>query len=279
MSKNNYSIGQVSAICNISIQGLRYYDKIDLLKPSIKNSANCYRYYTDTDIIYLRIIQDLKETGFSLDEIKKIIKTDNTRDILDVLSKKRKEFHEKLQSVNLILERIDERIANLQLSNNTVNNVNHFLCIEIKRLPARKVIYTRYESNSNHETLSLRFYELDKILKKYPIVANGSRMAIYHDSSNNSPENYDLEVCIPIDENPGKDENHIRNIDANLYATAIYQGEYFGQCDALKNWINNLHYQITGPAIEIYLNSFMNTRFPKQFVTEIQIPVKKELTL
>jgi DNA-binding transcriptional MerR regulator len=274
MPKNCYTIGQIATICDISIQGLRYYDKINLLKPSEKNVVNCYRYYTDKDIVYLRIIQDLKETGFTLDEIKEIIKTENIQVILDVLSRKRKEFQEKLQSLSLTLEKIDGRITNLQLGKNAVNNVNRFLCIEIKKLPARKIAYTRYQSNNDHETLALRFYELDKIVKEYTVIPKGPRMALYHDFSDICPENLDLEVCVPVDGDPEKNETCLRTIEADLYTTAIYQGEYLGQCEALEKWIYEHHYQITGPAIEIYLNSFMNTRFPKQFVTEIQIPVK-----
>lgn len=275
MQENCYSIGQIAAICGISIQGLRYYDQIGLLKPSGKNATNGYRYYTNKDVIYLRIIQDLKETGFTLNEIKEIIKTDNIGDILDVLLRKRLEFHEKLHAINTTLERIDERITNLQLSRNTVNDGNQFLGIEIKRIMERTVAFTRYKSGSDRETVALRFYELDKILKNHALVANGFRMTIYHDSTDDCRGNRDLEMCIPADVDPVKNETHIRTIKADLYATAIYQGEYLGQCDALENWIKEHHYQITGPAIEVYLNSFMNTRFPQQFITEIQIPVKK----
>ena len=38
-------IGEFSKICNVTTKTLRYYDEIGLLKPSIVNGHNGYRYY------------------------------------------------------------------------------------------------------------------------------------------------------------------------------------------------------------------------------------------
>lgn len=66
-----YSIGEVSKLTNISIQTLRYYDQIDLFKPSHVDAQTNYRYYKDSQLFYLDFIKSMKHLGTSLEEIKK----------------------------------------------------------------------------------------------------------------------------------------------------------------------------------------------------------------
>ena len=70
MEETYYSIGEVAKLTNISVQTLRYYDQIDLFKPSYVDPETNYRYYKDAQFYYLDIIKSLKYIGVSLDEIK-----------------------------------------------------------------------------------------------------------------------------------------------------------------------------------------------------------------
>ncbi|MEK4228074.1 MerR family transcriptional regulator [Solibacillus sp. FSL H8-0538] len=65
-----YSIGEVAKLTNISIQTLRYYDQIELFKPSHVDPQTNYRYYKDSQLFYLDFIKSLKHLGTSLEEIK-----------------------------------------------------------------------------------------------------------------------------------------------------------------------------------------------------------------
>lgn len=65
-----YTIGEISKIVNLSANTLRYYDEIGLLKPILVQNNNQYRYYSDVQIKDIICIMDLKQFGFSLDEIK-----------------------------------------------------------------------------------------------------------------------------------------------------------------------------------------------------------------
>ena len=44
--ENLYSIGEAAEILGISVQTLRYYDKIKLLEPAYTNPNTGYRYYS-----------------------------------------------------------------------------------------------------------------------------------------------------------------------------------------------------------------------------------------
>ena len=70
MEEKYYSIGEVAKLTYISIQTLRYYDQIDLFKPSHVDTKTNYRYYKDSQLYYLDIIKSLKFIGTSLEEIK-----------------------------------------------------------------------------------------------------------------------------------------------------------------------------------------------------------------
>lgn len=64
-----YSIGEVAKLTNVSVQTLRYYDQINLFKPTYVDSKTNYRYYCDSQLYYLDLIKSLKFLGTSLEDI------------------------------------------------------------------------------------------------------------------------------------------------------------------------------------------------------------------
>ena len=72
-----YKISDFSESTDTPIATLRYYDSIDLLKPAFVDDFTGYRYYDEDQIKVLKKINKLKETGLSLDDIKKYIDTEN----------------------------------------------------------------------------------------------------------------------------------------------------------------------------------------------------------
>ena len=66
-------IGEFVELSSISINMLRNYDKIGLLVPRYIDNASGYRYYDKEQLLQANQILALKEMGFGLDEIKKIM--------------------------------------------------------------------------------------------------------------------------------------------------------------------------------------------------------------
>jgi MerR family transcriptional activator of bmr gene len=279
--KDLYSIGQVSGICGISVQGLRYYDKIGLLKPSVIDESSGYRYYSNRDIRNIKIIQDMKEMGFTLEEIQKLVMSQDMSPVIGALEKKKEEYEERIRNHRETLQRISDRLENLSHHFSRIPQRGFEETIEVKRLPERIVAFSRYYSDCLHETLVKRFYELDNIVRKGGYSVLGYRMAIYHDflDVDFNPDHCDLEVCVTISPENGlypSGVSDVRAIEQGLYVTAIYHGAYQGQCHALADWAAGNGYEITGPGVEIYINSFMNTKFPKNYITEVQFPVRRK---
>ena len=82
INKSDYfRIGQISDITGISVKMLRYYDKINLCKPSYIDEDNSYRYYTLKEINLLTIIKELKKHNFTSPEIKALFEHNDFKSI------------------------------------------------------------------------------------------------------------------------------------------------------------------------------------------------------
>lgn len=72
-----FSIGKMAEYCHTSIQTLRYYADIGLLKPSYQDPQSKYRYYKLDQIFQFTIIKYLQNTNLSLNQIKNIMNNEN----------------------------------------------------------------------------------------------------------------------------------------------------------------------------------------------------------
>ncbi len=72
------TIKEFSELCNCTTQTLRYYDKIDLLKPAKVDNFTGYRYYDSEQALDYIKIKNLQDGMFTIDEIKVLLeKTDD----------------------------------------------------------------------------------------------------------------------------------------------------------------------------------------------------------
>ena len=66
-----YTIGQVSAMFNLPVSTLRYYDKEGFF-PNLERKGNI-RYFSDNELEALRIIECLKKSGLEIKDIKQFM--------------------------------------------------------------------------------------------------------------------------------------------------------------------------------------------------------------
>lgn len=69
---NGYQIGEASTLLGLSVDTLRYYEKIGLLPP-ISRTPSGIRLYSKQDISRLRFIQRAQVMNFSLGEIAQLL--------------------------------------------------------------------------------------------------------------------------------------------------------------------------------------------------------------
>lgn len=101
-----YRTGQLAGKAAVSERTLRYYDRVGLLSPSSYTEAG-YRLYTNEDLLNLQQILALKFLGFSLEEIKALLRT-GPRQIQEVLAQQKAMMQEKRRQLDSIIKALDE---------------------------------------------------------------------------------------------------------------------------------------------------------------------------
>lgn len=103
-----YSIKQVADISGVSTRTLRYYDQIDLLKPSGYTTSG-YRLYDDTSLNRLQQILLYRGMEMKLEDIKAILDTPGF-DILNALQIHQDYLREERDKVNRLLNTVGKTI-------------------------------------------------------------------------------------------------------------------------------------------------------------------------
>jgi len=105
-------IGELSELLNLSRDTIRFYEKLDLIRPLTRN--NGYKDYSKQDLQQLQLIQVAKNLGFTLAEIKQIL------DLVNVNEIPAEQFHMILKDK---LSVIGEKILQLQNIQNLLENL------------------------------------------------------------------------------------------------------------------------------------------------------------
>ena len=121
-----FTIGQVTKMYNISHDTLRYYDKIDLLKPSIKKE-NGYRYYTIREIELLEIILLAKKLEIPIKYIKEIIEKEDEDVYIDLFKKHKELLEEKIEYLKNLKDEVQHSIEVATEMKEFENNENEKL--------------------------------------------------------------------------------------------------------------------------------------------------------
>ncbi len=99
---------ELSQLTQVSVRTLHHYDKIGLLKPSMRLS-NGYRVYSEKDLLKLQQIIALKFFGFELAQIKLLLaKQDDVVENFAMQSQFLQKKAEALQEASMILKRITD---------------------------------------------------------------------------------------------------------------------------------------------------------------------------
>lgn len=94
-----FSISEMAKLSNLSIQTIRYYDKVGILKPDHVNPDNQYRYYSFEQICDIDIIKYLKHIGASLEEIRHIMQM-SPDSLCDFLDRQEVTINEQIEKLN-----------------------------------------------------------------------------------------------------------------------------------------------------------------------------------
>ncbi|MUT67440.1 MerR family transcriptional regulator [Paenibacillus sp. NEAU-GSW1] len=280
-----YSIGQASKICNLSIQTLRFYDKIGLVNPSETDKFTGYRYYSNHDLLHVKIVQGLKSLNFKLEEISHTLKSNKLNSMMEMMEAKHAEALQEIRRLEQITTAIEQRMAQvnyLQALSDEFKELD--VLIELKNYPDRCVAFDRRRDAVGMERSVTRFTELFHKIEMNGLTPHGYTMSVYHENIMTFEQHdCDIEVCIPV-ESGGAESASTRIIEGGEFITALYCGipnresckRIYGK---LLEWMSTNGYDEIGPSMEQYLVDMTQMGKPEDFIVELQVPVTKRLTL
>lgn len=277
-----FRIGEFSRLGRVTIDTLRHYDALGLLKPARVDPSTGYRYYTAKQLQTLNRIIALKEVGLSLEQISRILQDDLTVDELRGMLKAQLVVAEsEIETAQLRRERILTRLNSLALEENLAAYE-----VTLKSVEALTVATIR-ETIPTVEDVPQRLGELFNMIAGW-MQANdlpfGPPLTIYHDESY-IPENIDTECAFII---PGKGVEEIAKPDDPILirqlaavphmATTVAADDFLQKAEGLKpaytvivQWIEDHGYYIAAAPRELYYGTLKN----EDFTAEIQFPVEK----
>ena len=117
-------IGEFSKLSRVSVRMLRHYDEIGLLKPAEIDRFTDYRYYREDQLPTAGRIAALKEMGFSLADIVRILEVYDDREQLEqFFSARREELERTLQDTEYKLTLLDAARKRLRKEEDMSYNV------------------------------------------------------------------------------------------------------------------------------------------------------------
>jgi len=129
-----FTTGDFSRIARVTRRTLRHYREVGLFEPVLSDADNGYHYYTTAQLPRLNRILALRELGFGLDQIRRMVDDAIPVDKLRGLMRRRKaEIEQDLQRWQQSVREIESR---LQLLERGVADYE----IVVKRLPSRSLV-------------------------------------------------------------------------------------------------------------------------------------------
>ena len=267
-------IGDFSKLSRISVKTLRYYDEMGLLQPVQVDPFTGYRLYEYSQLSDLNRILALKELGFSLEEIGRLLDDGlSVEQMRGMLKLRETEARQRVKEEAERLERIRTRLKQIEQE----NGMSRYEVVikkveEIKTASVRDVIPLPSEQGG-------LWGELEGYLAMSRVHPVGACFTLYHDDEFKERD-WDLEVCEPIE--TGFDESarvKVQTLPAATLACTLHNGPFVTISEAynaIGKWITDNGYRITGPCREVYLRPSTNgSQNDPETVTEIQFPVEK----
>ena len=271
-------IGDFSKLSRVSVKTLRYYDEMGLLKPVSVDRFTGYRLYEFSQLAVLHRILALKELGFTLEEIGRLLDDGlSVEQMRGMLKLRETEARQKVREEAERLARVEAWLSQIEQENEMSK-----YDVVIKSVEAIKIASVRDVVPTPPEQGGL-WGELEGYLAMQRVRPNGACFTLYHDEDYQERD-WALEVCEPItDELTESRRVKVRSLPDATVACTIHNGPFTTLNEAyaaIGKWIEANGYRICGPGREIYLRVTEQghgkvSQTDPDTVTEIQFPVEK----
>ncbi len=267
-----FAIGDFSKLSKVPITALRYYDEKGLLRPLSVDPESGYRYYSAEQIPRLHRLLALKDLGFSLDQIMRVLDEGlSAEQLRGMFRLKQAEVQQRVLLEQDRLLQIEERLKRIE-QEETMTTYE----VRIKQVVPQLVASIR-DIVPTYNQVGMIMGELYTYLSQFK--AGGLGLAIWHDEGYKTTD-VDAEAISylksPV---PATDRVKVYELPGATMACVVHHGSYatLNQAyDVFPKWLETNGYRIIGPTRELYLsNSEPVRQDDESYVTEIQFPIAK----
>ena len=271
--KSYYKIGEISKIYGIGKDSLMYYEKLGILSPV--REANGYRLYSLRDIWKLNLIKELRSLDFSMKRIKEYLDERTVEKTEEILNEEIKIIDDKIEELLNHKQNIESRLKSI----NVVKEQATLKGIKVTQMAERKALILN-ANITRDEDVDFLIQKLQKEYEeKFYILGNNNIGAIFNlDSINQGIYNEFKSVFCLLEDG---DEIYNFKLPSAEYVVYSYRGSYINSKIALGEmfeFIKAKDYHVIGEPIEIYKIDIHETGLEKEFITEIQIPIRRQET-
>lgn len=265
-------IGDFSKLSRVSVRMLRHYDDIGLLKPAEIDGFTGYRYYREEQLFIVGRITALKDMGFALADIVRILEIYDDKDKLDgFLLARQEELAVLLKQTEYKLMLLDTARKRLKKEQNMSFNVT------VKTIPERyaatvHTVIPRYEN----EGIA---WDMMSECKKLLVPTDPCLAATVFLDKEYKEENVEIIAWMTV-KGTYQDTEHVKfkTLPAVKVASCVIKGGYEQMNDAIAtivSWINANGYKVSGPMFNIYYVGPAQTKNPDEYVSEVCFPIEK----
>ncbi|CAN5277631.1 MerR family transcriptional regulator [soil metagenome] len=115
MATTNYAVKKLAKLAGVSVRTLHVYDRLGLLKPSVR-TASKYRIYGEKELLRLQQILFYKELDFPLKEVGRILDDPNF-DLLTALESHKVALKAKRKRLDTLVNTINKTVDHLKNKN------------------------------------------------------------------------------------------------------------------------------------------------------------------
>lgn len=264
-----YRIGEFSELTKTTIKTLRYYEKEGLLIPAYVDNQTGYRFYETSQLPELAKIISLRQMGISINNIKNIL---NGSDLEEILKQRKQELETEISISNSQLLQI----------NNLLEGKNMEKEVILKELPSHIVYYKEGVIKNFEEIVKFILQSAGECKSANPNIKCVEPDYCYISYLDGEYKETDIkiryaqavtEMGIPTETIKFEKLNPIK-------AACIYhKGSYSNLRESysfLIKWVEENGYEIAEPIRERYIDGMWNKGSEDEWLTEIQIPIRKK---
>ncbi len=282
-------IGEFAWLSQVTVETLRHYDRIGLLKPVHLDQFTGYRYYSLDQLPRLNRILTLKDLGLPLERIGRMLDQEISADeIRGILELKQAELEEQVLETQRRLARIAARLKQIKMEGKMSDFEVLLKTVKSQRVASVRETVSSWDQEIVGPTFTRMFGEVEGYLGSQGVHAVGPGIAVYHHQSpfieGGMEEEYlDVETALPIDAPmPESNRVKVKDLPEIEVAYTVHRGDFSGlplAKQALFAWMESNGYRRAGPIREIYLHFDPNHKpnyDSPQHITEVQFPIEKD---